>query len=209
MLKVYGYPNTRSTRVVWALEEAGLEYQYALVDLRKGAGRQPSYTDVNPGGKVPTLIDGDLTLTESAAICNYIADQYAAGKLAPAAGGKQRACYDQWCYFTMTELEQPLWTIAKHSFALPEKVRVPQIIETAKWEFAGACKVLARGLQDSEYIIGDTFSMADLLLAHTLAWARMAKLPLDFQTLERYTDRLLSRPALLKATARERSASVT
>ncbi|MDZ7620917.1 MAG: glutathione S-transferase N-terminal domain-containing protein [Candidatus Competibacteraceae bacterium] len=145
MLQVYGCPNTRSTRVVWALEEAGAEYDYHKVDLLAGAGRQPSYLALNPGGKVPALVDGELVLTESAAICNYIGDRFPASGLTPVAGSRDRARYDQWCFFVLSELEQSLWTIAKHRFALPEKRRVPAIIETAAWEFGVAAKLLALG----------------------------------------------------------------
>src|SRR6266581_3450699 len=80
MITLYGCPTTRSTRAAWALEEAGAEYAYVRLDLSKGDGRQPAYLAINPGGKVPTLVDGDLRLTESAAICTYIGDNF------PAAG---------------------------------------------------------------------------------------------------------------------------
>ena len=86
MIKVYGFPNSRSGRVVWALEEAGVDYAYVKVDLFKGEGRRPPYIDINPGGKVPTLIDGDLLLTESAAICTYIGDLFPVSGLVPAPG---------------------------------------------------------------------------------------------------------------------------
>lgn len=205
MLKIYGFPNTRATRVLWTLEEAGAEYEYVKVDLLKGEGRQPPYLELNPGGKVPTLVEEDFVLTESAAICTYIADRYPAAALAPAPNTRQRARYDQWCFFVIGELEQPLWTLAKHRFALPEKRRVPAVFETATWEFSVAAKVLDAGLGDREFILGDRFSVADLLIAHTLAWANKAyKLPLHSERLESYAERLLARPALTRAKARER-----
>ena len=78
MLTIYGYPNSRSTRVVWVLEEVGTEYEYVYVNLMAGAGRQPDYLALNTGGKVPTLVDGALILTESGAICTYIGDCFPA-----------------------------------------------------------------------------------------------------------------------------------
>jgi glutathione S-transferase len=204
MLQVYGCPNTRSTRVVWALEEVGVEYDYHKVDLLAGAGRQPAYLALNPGGKVPTLVDGDLVLTESAAICTYIGDRFAASGLTPPAGSIERARYNQWCFFVMSELEQPLWTIAKHRFALPEKRRVPAVIETAIWEFAMAAKVLTTGLGEREFLVGDRFTAADILAAHTLAWARAYQLAPGNPHLDAYADHLLARPAWERARARER-----
>lgn len=206
MLRLYGFPNTRATRAVWTLEEAGADYEYVKVDLFAGEARKPPYIQLNPGGKVPTLTDGDFVLTESAAICTYIAEKYPVAGLVPAAGTPERAKYDQWCFFVIGELEQPLWTIGKHRFALPEKWRVPAVIETALWEFSVTAKVLEEGLGDREFILGDRFSAADILIAHTLAWAKAFQVPLGFERLEAYAGRLLARPARARARAREQAA---
>ena len=207
MLTIYGCANTRSSRAVLALEEVGAEYEYVPVNLMAGAGRQPDYLALNPGGKVPTLVDGEFILTESAAICTYIGDLFPSARLTPPVGTQDRAHYDQWCYFALSELEQPLWTIAKHTFALPERLRVPAVIETARWEFGIAAKVLAAGLGQREFIVGDRFTAADILLAHTLAWAQVVKLPLGHENLTAYAARLLARPAFVRARARERAES--
>ena len=205
MFKVYGCPHTRSTRVVWALEEVGAEYEYQKVDLFAGEGRQPAYLALNPGGKVPALADGDLVLTESSAICTYIGDAFPASGLTPPFGSPERARYNQWCSFAVCELEQPLWTMAKHRFALPEKRRVPDVIETAIWEFSIAAKVLATGLGGREFLVAERFTAADILVAHTLAWAQFFELPLGHTVLEAYAERLLARPALVQAKAREQN----
>jgi len=207
MLTVYGCADTRSTRVVWALEEAGAEYLYVPIDLRAGAGRHPDYLAINVGGKVPTLVDNEFVLTESAAICTYIGDRFPAAGLVPPVGTPERASYNQWCYFALSELEQPLWTIAKHRFALPERLRVPAVIETARWEFAVAAKVLAAGLGRQEFIVGDRFSVADILIAHTLAWARACELIAEHDNVRAYAERLWGRPALAEAKRRERAES--
>jgi glutathione S-transferase len=203
MLQVYGCPNTRSNRVVWALEEAGAAYDYHRIDLFAGEGRKPDYLAINPGGKVPTLVDGDLILTESAAICTYIGDGFPASGLTPPVDSPERAQYNQWCFFVISELEQPLWTIAKHRFALPEKRRVPAVIETAHWEWGVATKVLATGLGEREFLVDGQFTAADILAGQCLAWARAFKMPLGHAPLDAYADRLLARPALARALARE------
>ncbi len=205
MLTVYGCANTRSSRVLWALEEAGAEYEYVAIDLRAGAGWKPEYLALNPGGKVPTLVDGGLVLTESAAICTYIGDRFPASRLTPPVGSPERAHYDQWCYFALSELEQPLWTLAKHLFALPERRRVPAVLDTARWEFAVAVKILALGLGQREFIVGDHFTAADILMAHTLTWASAFKLPLEHDHLVTYTERLLARPAWARVQKREQA----
>jgi glutathione S-transferase len=207
MLTVYGCANTRSSRVLWAMEEAGAEYEYVAVDLRAGAGWKPEYLALNPGGKVPTLVDGELVLTESAAICTYIGDRFPASRLTPPVGSPERARYDQWCYFVLSELEQPLWTMAKHLFALPERRRVPAMLDTARWEFAVAAKVLAGGLGRREFIVDGGLTAADILIAHTLAWARTFELPLEHDHLAAYAQRLLARPAWARVQEREQAES--
>ncbi|MBK07579.1 MAG: glutathione S-transferase [Deltaproteobacteria bacterium] len=205
MLTCYGSKNSRSLRVVWALEEAQAPYEYKYVALMKGEGRSPAFLAINPGGKVPALQDGEFILTESAAICNYIGALYPDAMLVPTEA-KARALYDKWCFFAMSELEQPLWTFAKHTFAIPEKYRVPEVKETAKWEFRVACKVLEAGLQDKPFILGEQFSMADILLSHSLAWATFSQLELP-ETLAAYAARMSERPAFQRAFQKESEAA--
>jgi glutathione S-transferase len=205
MMQVYGFPNTRSTRVTWALEEAGAEYGYTAVDLTKGEHRKPEFLKVNPGGKVPVLIDGDLVLTESAAICTYIGEKFPASGLVPTQA-TDRAHYFQWCFFAMSELETPLWTMAKYTRLLPEERRIPAVAETCVWEFQRAANVLAQHMEGREYAVGDHFTAADILLGGTLNWARANKIALRSPTLEAYADRLSARPALVRAREREAKA---
>ncbi len=203
MITLHGYPNTRSIRAAWALEEAGAEYQYIKVDLAKGGGKSPEFRQLNPGGKIPVLVDGDFVLSESAAICAYIGDRFPESRLTPPAGSRERAKFDQWCYFAIGELEQPMWTQAKHRFALPEAWRVPAVIDTAAKEFMMACGVLDAGLDDRPYILGDGFTAADILIAHTLGWAKKFGHPPESETVAAYMERVLSRPALARARLRE------
>lgn len=206
MLVVYGMPGTRSFRVTWALEEAGADYEYRLVDLRKGEGRGPAYLSVNPEGKVPSLVDGDVVVTESLAICLYIAEKFPAARLAPAIGSPARSAFLRWSAFVACELEQPLWTLSKHKFALPKERRVPDIRDTARWEFKRAATLLAQWLDQSAYLAGDAFSAADILAGHTLRWARNTLDTLPDPRLEEYADQILERPAAARAGQREQAA---
>ncbi len=201
-MKLYGCPNTRSLRAAWALEEAGAEYEYVLVDLFKGAARTPDFLALNPGGKLPVLVDDKLKLTESAAIIAYAGERFPASKLVPDDATARADCL-RWMFFATTELEQPLWTIAKHRFALPQDKRVAGIEETARWEFVVAAKLVDDALAERAYICGDAFTGADILIAHTLVWARSAKVAFDSARLAAYVERLLARPALTRARRRE------
>jgi glutathione S-transferase len=116
-------------------------------------------------------------------------------------------CY-KWTSYVITELDAPLWTIAKHRFALPSERRVPAVIETAGWEFRMAVKVLATGLEDHPYLVGDCLTVADIIVGHTLSWAKSARLALGSDQLERYLDSLLARDAAIRARERAQAPSI-
>ena len=206
-MKLYGYRNGRTLRALWTLEELELKYEYVEVDLMHGAGRQPWFLEINPGGKVPVLDDGGMVITESAAICLHLAEKHPEGGLLPQPGIERTACY-KWISFILTEIDAPLWTIAKHRFGLPAERRVPAVIETAGWEFKQAAKLLASDLGDRSYLVADRFTLADILAAHTLLWARSARLAFS-DSLAAYLDRLLVRPAAVRARAIPNAAALS
>ena len=206
MIKIYGFPYTRSIRATWALEEARADYEFLPVNLAKGEHKQQAFLKLNPGGKVPALVDNELVLTESAAIVTYIGEKFPASGLVPS-DIKARAHYLQWCFFAMSELETPLWTMTKHSQILPEERRVPAVKESCIWEFQRAAAVLEKHLEGREFVVGDQFTAADILLGGTLNWARKAEVPLTSSVLESYANQMAARPALLRARAREAKAA--
>lgn len=194
-MELYGALSTRTDRCLWALAEAGATYTFHLVDPRAGAHRQPEFLSLNPNGKVPVLKDGSLVLFESAAICLHVADTYPSSGLAPGPRSPERALLHQWLFWVATELEQPLWTLSKHRFALPEKLRVPAMLEIALKEWTRPAAVLADALEGRAYLVGDRFTVADIMAAHTLLWARVFEVPLGHDVLESYLDRMIARPA--------------
>lgn len=205
MIKLYGFPQTRSSRVAWALEEANAEYEYGLVNLRAGEHKQAAFLAINPFGKIPSLVDDNLVISESAAICTHIAEKFPAAKLIPF-DAKGRAEYFQWLFFVVSELEAHLWTAAKHDRLLPEDKKVPAVVSTSFWEFEKASAVLSAHLKDHQYIAGDEFSAADIVCVSVLHWAHQQKVPLD-NTLLNYMNTLSERPALARARKREADAT--
>src|SRR5437773_530852 len=200
-MKLYGYRNGRTLRALWALEEVGAAYEYVEVDIMHGQGREPWFLKINPGGKVPVLDDNGTIITESAAVCMHLAERYPESRLLPPPGTPERTeCY-KWISFVLTELDAPLWTIAKHRFGLPKERRVPAVIETAGWEFRSAVKIMATALQGRPYLAGLSLTIADILGGHILLWAKSARLSLAHDTLESYLQRLLSREAAIRARA--------
>ncbi|MGF1685049.1 glutathione S-transferase family protein [Photobacterium minamisatsumaniensis] len=206
MIALYGYPRTRSLRVSWLLEELGVEWQYHLVDFSRGEHRSPQYLALNSHGKVPCLIDGSAVMTESSAICLYIAEKYGQHWL-PESGGQNSAKHHEWISFITSELEQPLWTMGKHRFALPESIRLPEMLPVAAWELKKALQTAAARMKGDEYLLGHFPTVADILLTHTLNWAIKfeQKLP---PSLEKYRQFVSRRPALSRALALEQQALI-
>ena len=204
-MKLYGMEQSRSFRCLWALEEAGIEYEYVPVKLRTVAedpdsAQHPSYLAVNVQGKVPTLVNGDLVLTESVAILYYIARLAPESGLLPNASMDVYAQLDEMVCFVLAELEQPLWSKGKHTFALPEEQRIPQLLETAKFEFSKAINALDHLLSDGKFAIADSFTLVDILLAQTFNWA----IRFEFDVPEKYVelrDGHYERPAAKRAMA--------
>ncbi len=203
-LTLYGLGRSRSFRVLWALEEIGAEYEYMDLDMGSKAedgNLHVDYLKLNPQGKVPTLIDDEFVLTESNAIINYLGTFAGGEKFIPQSDSRLRAEYDEVCFFIQSDFEQPLWTSGKHRFALPEEHRVPEVLATATWEFSKSQTALKDLFNLSEYIVGNSFTFADVLLAHTIGWADSFKFSVD-QELLSYRDRMFARPAVAAAIAR-------
>jgi len=202
-MKLYGMGQSRSFRALWALEESGQRYEYIPINIMAPAGepdsaQNPDYLVLNSQGKVPTLADGDMVLTESAAIVNYIGRRAPERGLVPGDDAILCARYDEMLSFIIAELEQPLWSNGKHRFALPKEQRIPQMLATAKFEFAKALKTLDHLLGSREYAVGDSFTMADILLAQTFNWA----IRFQFDVPQRYVElreRHYQRPAAIRA----------
>lgn len=200
-MKIYGFGPSRSFRVLWAAEEAGIDYEYIEMKFgsaEKNGNYNKDYLKLNPQGKVPSIVDGDFVLTESAAIVNYIARKANNG-LIPQDNPQAIAQYDEVCYFILAELEQPLWNQGKHTFALPEEYRVEQLKEkTTAYEFDKAQKTLSKIIEGRKFVAGDQFTMADVLFSQTVSWAKAFKFDVHADLLAR-SKGLIQRPAFIRA----------
>ncbi|HVX06281.1 MAG TPA: glutathione S-transferase family protein [Rhodanobacteraceae bacterium] len=191
-MKVYGVLPTRVLRVFWLLNELGLEYEWIPTAPFSEETRSPAFRALSPTGKVPVLVDGDVVLTESSAIQLYLAEKYPAARLIPEDIAERAQMY-RWIFFLVTEIEQPLWRIARNSVIYPEEKRLPADIATATQECKAMAAVLERHMQGREYLVGDRLSVADLNAAYTLDWAREADLLGDAPVLCAYVERMYAR----------------
>ncbi|MFL5258229.1 MAG: glutathione S-transferase family protein [Hyphomicrobiales bacterium] len=200
MMKLYGYGPTRSLRALWGLRELGVEFEFVPVNLRAGEHRRPEFLRLNPAGKLPVLVEGDFVLTESAAIILYLAEKYPEKRLLPI-DLKERAQVYRWVMFAVTELEQPLWRITKHTFLYPEDKRLPQDIALAQEEFAAMASVLDRHMEGRRFIVGDNITAADCVTAYLMDWANEQHRIDGHPNLRSYLERMYQRPAAPKRIA--------
>src|SRR5262249_20108348 len=154
-------------------EEIGAPYDIVRLDLSAGDNKRPAYLKINPNGTVPALVDGDLALFESAAICQYLADKFPENRLAPPVGTPARGLYYQWNHYAMSALEPPIVTIFLHTIRRPEAERIPQLVAEARAQLAPVLDVLERALAARPFILGEDFGVADVMIGSTLGWARM------------------------------------
>jgi glutathione S-transferase len=192
-MKLYGFGPTRSLRALWGLNELGAEFEFEVVNLLAGEHQRPEFLRLNPAGKVPVLVDGDLVIPESAAIVLYLADKYPQRNLLPA-DLKVRAEVYRWVMFAMTELEQPLWRIARNTFVLPQDKRVPQDLPLAREDFTRMAAVLERHMEGRTFIVGDAITAADCVTAYLMDWANEQRLLEGKPNLQAYLERMYGRP---------------
>jgi len=192
-MRLYEFGPTRSIRVRWTLQELGVDFEPITVNLMAGDHRRPEFLKLNPAGKLPVLVDGDLVLTESVAIVLYLAEKYADKKLIPT-DLKQRAEVNRWLLFATTELEQPLWRMSRHTSIYPEDRRSPADVALAREDFKPMAAVLEQHMRGREFIVGDRVTVADFVTAYTLDWANEFHLLDGFPELTAYMERMYARP---------------
>ena len=187
-MKLFWTPQTRAQRGIWMLEEAGVDYAMERIDLGSDESRAtPGFLEASPMGKVPALVDGDVAMAESAAICLYVADRYAMGRLAPSLDDPRRGRYLYWTLYTPAVVEPAM--SEKFNKVEPNRQRngwgdFDLMIET--WDDA---------LDDRDWILGDQFSAADVMLGSSAVFMRMFEMLPPTRNLAAYADRCMARPA--------------
>ncbi|MEQ8963556.1 MAG: glutathione S-transferase family protein [Coleofasciculus sp. C2-GNP5-27] len=193
MLKLYHNSMTRSLRVLWLLEELGLNYSLESVEFVPPVEGK-LFAQKTPTGRFPTLEDGEITIGESGAIIEYLIERYGEGRLAPPIGSPLRAKYLQWMHF-------PEGTINPYVNAIRRFAPVtPAIVTAMREELDIAIALVDDELTYNTYIVGDDFTGADIMLAVSLLSVNSLGLLVENYThIAAYFARLQSRPALVKA----------
>lgn len=205
-MRLYGFAGTRSQRALWGLKEVDADFEFVSVNLREGEHKRPEFLRINPAGKVPVLIDGDQIIPESAAIVLYLANKYPEKGLMPD-DLRERAQAYRWTLFAVTELEQPLWRITRHTLLYPPEKRSPADIELAREDFKTMAAILDRHLDGRQFIVGNALSVADCVTAYLIDWANELHLIDTFPQLQAYLERLYARPEAPQRIAEARMAA--
>jgi glutathione S-transferase len=193
-LILYHHPYSRAATVLWMLEELDVAHELRFVDLPSGGHKVPELLALNPMGKLPILTDGEQVVTEVAAIGLYLADRYALGRLAPNTDDPQRGTYLRWSLFAPSVVEPG--SIAK---ANGWTVKASQ----AGWGTHEAMVAsMDFAIAGRDFILGDAFSMADVIFGGTLRYMLRFGMLEPRATFSAYAERLAARPALQRAEAR-------
>ena len=186
---------SRASIVRWMLEELGEPYDLHVLNLVKEEQRAPDYLAINPMGKVPALKHGEVVVTEAAAICTYLADEFPHARLNIPVGDPRRGPYLKWLFFGPGCIEP-----AMIDRVAPRK-EPPRRSMVGYGDFDTVMNVVATALAKGPYLLGEQFTAADIVVGSTLRWGMMFKLIPERAEFTAYVDRLQSRPALQRATA--------
>ena len=198
--RLYGISGSRALRAIWGMEEVGIDFEH--VPVTYGAdSKAGDYLSVNPNGRIPALIDGDLQLFESMAINLYLTKRYG-GALYPANAADEARAF-QWSVWAISEIEPLQMQIVIQKLFTPEDRRNPKVIEGATKSLQRPLKVLDAALSGGGWLAGDAFSVADLNVASVMHLMKMIDFTYaEHANVQRWADACYARPALARALAR-------
>ena len=203
-IKLYSWPRSSGTRVAWALEELGVPYEYVELDAKKLEHRSPQFLAINPLGKVPALVDGELAFFESGAILLYLGDKYGVEKrLWPVAAGQPRADAVCWTVWAVAELGNYMMQYLYHGldtpFSYKSEDRSKVCAEYNQSQFIRGLDALQARLQNREHLLGD-FSLVDIAAASWLMLGTMFGIKVDnHPRVADWLTRCAERPAFKRA----------
>jgi glutathione S-transferase len=194
-LTLYHAAPSRSSIARWMLEELGEPYDLHVLSLANGEQRAPDYLAVNPMGKVPALKHGNTVITEAAAICTYLADEFPQARLNVPVGDPRRGTYLRWLFFAPSCIEP---AITDRAFPRKEEPRRGML---GYGDFDTVMAVVAAAVEPGPYLMGEQFTAADVVLGSTLRWGMMFGILPKRPEFVAYVGRLEERPALKRAIA--------
>ena len=198
-MKLYHCTRARSMRPLWALEEMGIEYELEVLPFPPRYLAKP-YLDVNPLGTVPCLVDGNLTMTESAGICQYLVDKYGPSDLGLSIEDPEYGEYLNWLHRSDATLTFPQTLVLRYTRLEPEETRNPQVANDYRKWFLGRLRSVESALEDRDWLVANRFTIADICIAYALVLAKSLDIDEAFTpNIQAYWDRVNERPAFQRA----------
>ena len=197
-LTLYHAAPSRSSVTLWMLEELGHPYDLKLINLQAGENLKPDYLAINPMGKVPALKHGDTIITELAAICTYLADEFPDAKLNVPAGTPRRGVYLKWLFFGPGCLEP-----AVIDRAAPRKEGARRAM-LGYGDFDTTMNVIAKAVEKGPWLMGGQFTAADVVIGAIIRWGMMFKMIPERKEFIDYAARIAARPAAQRAEAKDK-----
>jgi glutathione S-transferase len=197
-LTLYHAAPSRSSVTLWMLEELGHPYDIKLINLQGGENLKPDYLAINPMGKVPALKHGDTIITELAAICTYLADEFPDAKLNVPVGTPRRGVYLKWLFFGPGCLEP-----AVIDRAAPRKEGVRRAM-LGYGDFETTMNVMAKAVEKGPWLMGEQFTAADVVIGANIRWGMMFKMIPERKEFTDYAARIAARPAVKRAETKDK-----
>ena len=198
-MKLYHCTNARSMRCVWALEEMGLDYGLETLRFPPRVFHK-DYKNVNPLGTVPTFIDGDTILTESAGVCHYLGEKYGPTPLAVTTDEKDYGAYINWLHRSDATLTFPQTLVLRYTQLEPEERRLPQVADDYRKWFLGRWRAVEGALDGRDYLCAERFTMADVCIGYALHFAKTLSIEEAFTpNVSRWWETLTARDAYQRA----------
>jgi glutathione S-transferase len=197
-LTLYHASPSRSSIVLWMLEEVGQPYDIKLVKLSAGDNLKPDYLAINPMGKVPALKHRDTVITEVAAICTYLADEFPQAKLNVPVGTPKRGVYLKWLFFGPGCMEP-----AVIDRAAPRKEEARRAM-LGYGDFDTTMNVVAKAVERGPWLMGEQFTAADVVIGSNIRWGTIFKLIPERKEFTDYAARIAARPAAQRAEAKDK-----
>jgi len=196
MIVVHHLNFSRSHRVIWLLEEFGLDYRLVRYERDAQFKAPPSLMKVHPLGKAPVIQDGDLTLAESSVILTYINERYGDGRLSPARGSNSYFLHDEWLQYAESTAALPIMMLRIGAINGGLSERLEQFIEPT---LTKTLDYIAGAVRDQDYLMGREFTLADIQMAYPIEIAGHAGMLAEHQPIADYLSRLKARSAFARA----------
>ena len=192
MITIYGSPKSSAGRCFWCLEEAGVEYSTKSIDFSAGEHKSEAFLQINRNGKVPVLTDGDFTIWESLAINNYIADAYKPELLGTSP--QERGLVSQWSIWSVADLQVPMIQAFIQLVFVPEPRRDAEVIKKAFEKIPGMLNTLEAELEGKDYLVSNTFTLADLNTSFVVSICDDIKFDLsEYSNINQWRNRIAER----------------